>query len=303
MIRPRRTRRDGAGRHLARAAALELREVSTDLGHRDIDLTVYDGEVLGLYGLVGSGAPNWPVPSSGSARSPRARSVCAAGRRPSVGERGAPSFRDWLRQRDRKQEDVILLHGVLANAGITLWRRLRRWTWLRDQPIVAAVTPVLHHLNVRMVSLQSPVVFLSGGNQQKVKFCQMAGRPHRIANHSEPTTGVDIGTKADLYVLIRTPGAGPATGHHLRHGGADWARDRIVVMLDYRIVGELANTRDYPTMSSAIMGLISRTRRPRDRGRGAWGRLGGPRRDFPVKPRCVTRSPSPSSAAPSHRRR
>ena len=74
----------------------------------------------------------------------------------------------------------------------------------------------------------------------------------------EPTTGVDIGAKGDLYQLIREL-ADP--GRALLVITSDMPEliglvDRIVVMHGYRIVGELANTRDYPTMSRAIMGLI-----------------------------------------------
>ena len=242
------------------AAALELSAVSTDLGHRDVDLSLYDGEVLGLYGLVGAG------------RSELARAVIGLGRitKGEVRVRGRPatirSVSEALHRygigyvsEDRKQEGVILLHGVLANAGVTLWRRLQQWgVWLRDGPIVEAVTPVLHHLNVRMVSLESPVATLSGGNQQKVSLAKWLAARTGILMIDEPTTGVDIGAKSDLYQLIRElSNAGTAvmviTSDMPELIGLV---DRIVVMHGYRIAGELSNTHDYPTMSRAIMGLI-----------------------------------------------
>lgn len=242
------------------APALELSGLATAAGHRGIDLTLHDGEVLGLYGLVGAG------------RSELARAVIGLDR-VTAGEvrvRGRPvrirsvgqalhRFGIGYVSEDRKQEGVILLHGVLSNAGITLWRQLARLgVWLRDGRIRRAVLPVLRQLDVRMASMTTPVVNLSGGNQQKVSIAKWLAARTRILLIDEPTVGIDVRTKAYLHDLIRDLAR---SGTAVLVISSDMPElvalaDRVVVMHGYRIAGELGNSRDYSEMSRAIMGLI-----------------------------------------------
>jgi ribose transport system ATP-binding protein len=241
-------------------AALELRGVVTNAGHRDITLTLHDGEVLGLYGLVGAG------------RSELARAVIGLDRITAgdVRVRGKPvhirSVGEALHRfgigyvsEDRKQEGVILLHGVRANAGITLWRRLSRLRlWLLDGRITRAVMPVLRQLDVRMASLDTPVANLSGGNQQKVSIAKWLAARTGILIIDEPTVGIDVRTKGYLHGLIRELAAAGAAVLVISSDMPELIAlaDRVVVMHGYRVAGELDNTRDYPTMSAAIMDLI-----------------------------------------------
>jgi ribose transport system ATP-binding protein len=241
-------------------AVLELRGVATGAGHRDINLALHDGEVLGIYGLVGAG------------RSELARAVIGLDRilAGEVRVRGQPArirsasealhrFGIGYVSEDRKQEGVILLHGVLANAGITLWRNLARLrTWLRDGRIMRAVLPVLRQLDVRMASLGTPVANLSGGNQQKVSIAKWLAARTRILLIDEPTVGIDVRTKAYLHELIRDLARNGTAVLVISSDMPELVAlaDRVVVMHGYRVAGELANSRDYAQMSRAIMGLI-----------------------------------------------
>jgi ribose transport system ATP-binding protein len=246
--------------------ALELRGVATTAGHSDVSFTLQAGEVLGLYGLVGAG------------RSELARAVIGldsvtAGE---VRVRGQPvhirSVREALHRfgigyvsEDRKREGVILLHGVLANAGITLWRRLAsRVGWLRDRRISRAVLPVLRQLEVRMASLDAPVANLSGGNQQKVSLAKWLVADASILIIDEPTVGIDVKTKAYLHGLIRDLARQGAAVLVISSDMPELIglADRILVMHGFRVVGSLANSRDYPSMSEAIMGQIHMGGRP-----------------------------------------
>ena len=242
------------------AAALELRGVATQAGHRGIDLALHDGEVLGLYGLVGAG------------RSELARAVIGLDRI-TAGEvrvRGKTariaSVREALHcfgigyvSEDRKQEGVILLHGVLANTGITIWRQLRgRLGWLHDGRLTRAIMPVLRQLEVRMVSLDAPVANLSGGNQQKVSLAKWLAAGVKILIVDEPTVGIDVKTKTYFHGLIRELARQGAAVIVISSDMPELITlaDRIVVMHAYRLAGEIANTRDYEAMSQAIMQKI-----------------------------------------------
>ena len=240
--------------------ALELRGVATQAGHRDIDLTLRDGEVLGMYGLVGAGRSELARAVIGldriTAGEVRVRGKVA--RIASVSE-ALHRFGIGYVSEDRKQEGVILLHGVLANAGITIWRRLRGWMdWLGDARVVRAVLPVLRQLEVRMASLDAPVANLSGGNQQKVSLAKWLAADTRILIVDEPTVGIDVKTKAYFHGLIRDLARGGAAVIVISSDMPELITlaDRIVVMHAYRLVGEIANTRDYDAVSEAIMEKI-----------------------------------------------
>ena len=239
------------------AAALELRGVATLAGHRGIDLALRDGEVLGLYGLVGAGRSELARAVIGLDRLTageirvRGRAVRIATVRQALHRHGIGYVSE-----DRKQEGIILLHGVLANAGITIWRRLRGWLgWLGDRRIAAAVLPVLRELDVRMVSLAAPVATLSGGNQQKVSVAKWLAAGTGILMIDEPTVGIDVKTKAYLHGLIRDLARRGAAVLVISSDMPELITlaDRIVVMHAYRIVGEIANDHDYEHMSQAIM--------------------------------------------------
>jgi len=114
---------------------LALKNVSTVLGHANIDLTVRQGEIVGLYGLVGAGRTElakcilgvYP-PTEGqieiAGRPERIASVADAIPRCGIG---------YISE-DRKQEGLILAHTVLENAGMTVWRKLAgRFGLLRDE--------------------------------------------------------------------------------------------------------------------------------------------------------------------------
>jgi len=242
------------------APALELCGVATRAGHRDIDLTLRDGEVVGLYGLVGAGRSELARAVIGLDRI-IAGDVRVRGKAANIASVGEALNRYGIGyvSEDRKQEGVILLHGVLANAGITVWRRLRGWFgWLREAPIRQAVLPVLRQLEVRMAGLDTPVANLSGGNQQKVSLAKWLVAGTGILIVDEPTVGIDVKTKAYLHGLIRDLARKGAAVLVISSDMPELINlsDRILVMHGYRLTGDIANDRDYGRMSARIMSVI-----------------------------------------------
>ena len=242
------------------AAALQMRGVATRAGHRDIDLTLHDGEVVGMYGLVGAGRSELARAVLGLDRI-TAGELLVRGKPVRIASAGVALHRHGIGyvSEDRKRDGVILLHGVLANTGITLWHRLRGLLgWLRDGRASRAVTPVLRQLEVRMASLDAPVANLSGGNQQKVSLAKWLAAGTGILMVDEPTVGIDVKTKAYLHGLLRDLARDGAAVLVISSDMPELITlaDRIVVMHEYRLVGEMRNTRDYDEMSAAIMRSI-----------------------------------------------
>jgi ribose transport system ATP-binding protein len=244
----------------AAEAVLEARGLSTSIGHRDIDLTLRRGEILGLYGLVGAG------------RSELANAILGRGDI-TGGElliRGIPTrIRDMhealLRHRigyvseDRMQEGLILMHSVRENVAITIWRRLGGALGLiAPRNVSRAVQPILTRLEVRTPSLTQPVGNLSGGNQQKVSIAKWLAANTEIMIIDEPTVGIDIKTKNDLHELLGEIAAGGVSVLLISSDMSEMITlaDRILVMHDFRIVGEVENDHRYEAISKAIIGCI-----------------------------------------------
>jgi ribose transport system ATP-binding protein len=242
-------------------AVLEVRDLVTDSRNPGITLDLRRGEVLGVYGLVGAG------------RSRLARTLVGEVKRISgeVKVRGAKthikSLREALEQHrigyvseDRKQEGLILLHSVRANTSITIWRRLRSFgQWIAAAAENAAILPSLRQLDVRAQSLSQPVGTLSGGNQQKVSIAKWLAADVELLIFDEPTVGIDLRTKNALHELIWGLAA---KGKSILLISSDMPEvirlsDRILVMRNHTIVGEMANTHRYDEMSEAIMAQLS----------------------------------------------
>jgi ribose transport system ATP-binding protein len=239
---------------------LELEGVATPLGHRDINLTVRRGEIVGLYGLVGAGRTELAKSIMGQYPA-IAGTIRLDGKPVTIGSVGDAIHTHKLGyvSEDRKQEGLILLHSVLDNAGITLWRKLARYGgFLTDRTIRNTAEPYIRKLEVRTPSLGQIVGNLSGGNQQKISVAKWLAAGVRLLIVDEPSVGIDIKTKAYLHELLRELSD---TGTAVLLITSDMPEmialaDRIVVMNGYRLAGDVPNTRDYAAVSENIMNLI-----------------------------------------------
>jgi ribose transport system ATP-binding protein len=242
---------------------LEAKELATEFGHRDVSFRLHHGEILGLYGLVGAG------------RTELARSLIMADKITSGRllikdqivfisgmSEALNRYRIGFISEDRKQEGLILMHSIQRNVGITIWRRLAGFMGLlRDSAERLAVEPFATKLNVRAPSLDQSVGNLSGGNQQKISIAKWLAARVEILIVDEPTVGIDIDTKAQIHNLI---GEIASSGVSIFLISSDMPEmvalaDRILIMHDFRLIGEVANDHHYETVSDAIMTTIHQT--------------------------------------------
>ena len=239
---------------------LALRGVATELGHRNVDLEVRAGEIVGLYGLVGAGRTELAKAIIGVARV-TAGEVQVDGK-PAIIRSVVDAlsrYRIGYVSEDRKHEGLILMHSVRRNVAVTVWRRIARALgWLPSAAERDTVMPYIERLQVKTPSLAQPVSLLSGGNQQKVSVAKWLAAEVRVLIVDEPTVGIDIQTKGYLHELIHELAA---TGTAVILISSDMPEmialaDRIVVMADFEVIGELANDHDGARMSEAIMARI-----------------------------------------------
>ena len=207
-----------------------------------VDLEVRAGEVVGLAGLVGAG------------RSETLRALFGAGERRSGtievdGRPVAPrspaqaiTAGIGLLPEDRKAEGAILRRSVRENATLAVLRRLSPFGVLRRWRLQELAEALVKRLRIKTRSTGAPVGSLSGGNQQKVVLARWLATKCPILLLDEPTRGIDVGARQEIYQALRELSR---DGHALLVASSSLPEllalsDRLVVMRDGRVVGELA---------------------------------------------------------------
>ncbi|MFH5775599.1 sugar ABC transporter ATP-binding protein [Paracoccus sp. NGMCC 1.201697] len=185
------------------APALLLSDVSDRDHLRDISLEVRRGEVFGLFGLVGAGRTELLETICGARR-------LRAGRMELMGQRHAPvnpahALRDGvaLVPEGRKTAGILPQHSVRRNASAAALRSMTHGPLVATAIEAQRTGAEFKALGVRMESDRQPITTLSGGNQQKVIFARALLAQPRLLLLDEPTHGVDIGAKAELYEIVR----------------------------------------------------------------------------------------------------
>ncbi|SDG51173.1 sugar ABC transporter ATP-binding protein [Klenkia brasiliensis] len=182
---------------------LELRGLGLEGAFHDVDVAIRPGEVVGLYGLVGSGVAEIGATVYGMSRA-TAGSILVAGREVSPrSPRQAQQLGIALLPANRKQQGLFGFQPISFNisAGhLPLLSRLGVWVDRRREREVARSS--ITRLSVKTPDEKQAVSALSGGNAQKVVLArQLVERP-RILVLAEPTQGVDVGAKEEIHRII-----------------------------------------------------------------------------------------------------
>ncbi|HEY8729176.1 MAG TPA: sugar ABC transporter ATP-binding protein [Acidothermaceae bacterium] len=209
---------------------------------RDVSLTVHAGEVVALAGLVGAGRSELVRAIVGD-RPLRSGSVTVDGRRLRLRQP-----RDVIRAgvgyapEERKSEALFLDRTVSDNLSIAVLDRLRLFRFVRRAAEKRLVDKYVERLSVRTPSTSHVIRKLSGGNQQKVVLARWLARAPQVLILDEPTRGIDVGAKAEIYRIIADlANAGIAIlviSSELPE--VIGLADRIIVMQNGHITGELS---------------------------------------------------------------
>ncbi len=185
----------------AGAVALELRDLSGE-GFRSISLSVREGEVVALFGLLGSGCANvsraifGAPPAAGG-------SIVVRGKQTAIGKPGdARRSGIGLLPIERRREGLVLASDVMTNIVLASIPAYGRRGLFRAREANDSARRWGERLRIRMTSVGARVATLSGGNQQKVIFARWLEAKSQILVLEEPTRGVDVGAKAEIYRLI-----------------------------------------------------------------------------------------------------
>jgi ABC-type sugar transport system ATPase subunit/ribose/xylose/arabinose/galactoside ABC-type transport system permease subunit len=206
-----------------------------------IDLVLHEGEILGIAGLVGSGRTEL-VRALFGADPVDAGSILLRGR-PLVASHPhrAAGAGIALIPEDRKTEGLVLGHSLRANIALASLGRRQRLGIVDGAAEHQAVTRSISELSIQTAGLEHDVTYLSGGNQQKAVLAKWLLAGPRVILCDEPTRGIDVGAKAEIYRLLRQLADAGRTIIVISSEITEVLQlsDRVLVMSRGRVAGEL----------------------------------------------------------------
>ncbi len=223
--------------------ALECRNLIWTDSLRNISFTVGKGEVVGLGGLDGQGQRELLLALFGVLRGTTG-SVLVDGKPITLDSPVAASAAQVgmaLIPEDRKTEGLMLPMTVRENLSFAVLDRISKGGVINREKEGLLIDEMVRLLAIKTDGLDGPVGALSGGNQQKVVIAKWLMRRPRIILLNDPTRGIDVGTKHELYQLLR--GLADA-GAAILFYSTDYDEligccDRVLVLYDGRILREL----------------------------------------------------------------
>jgi ABC-type sugar transport system ATPase subunit len=181
---------------------LTVKNLDVEDSVRNVSFELRAGEVLGLAGLMGSGATK-VIEALFGLRDAQATEITLQGEALAIDNpRNAIRSRIGYVPNDRKKAGLLPDLSVEHNISIGILERLRRWFWIDGKREHDSAETYREKLNVRCSSLDQRIRNLSGGNQQKVILARALAEDCKVLLLAEPTRGVDVGAKAEIYTLI-----------------------------------------------------------------------------------------------------
>jgi rhamnose transport system ATP-binding protein len=238
--------------------ALEVRGLARDGDFEDVDLTLREGEIVGLGGLIGAGRTEVAEAIFGARRADRG-DVTMRGDRLDARSPGAAMRQGvFYVPEDRQGEGLVLEFGVEDNVTLSILERLTKGGFLNRRSERSVVDGLRDQLAIKGGD-GGPVSRLSGGNQQKVVLAKALARKPEVLLLDEPTRGVDVGAKAEIHGLIdelsRDGKAVLVISSEMEELLA--LSDRVLVMREGRLTGEF--TREEATQERVMQAATGAT--------------------------------------------
>ena len=221
---------------------LKVEGLCSDNVFRDIDLTIREGEIVGLAGLVGSMRTEVARAIFGADRHAKGKvyinSKEALIKNPKDGVKSGIAYLS----EDRKKFGLVLGMSVKYNIVLTSLGSFARFGFINDSKIGKEAGKLVKELSIKTPSLLQKTKNLSGGNQQKVVVAKWLSSGCKIFIFDEPTRGIDVGAKIEVYKLMNKLVEQGAAILMISSEMPEIVNmcDRVYVMHSGRICGELA---------------------------------------------------------------
>ena len=238
------------GRELATAShksfvrddvVLEIDGISRGKAVRDVSLNLRRGEVLGISGLVGAGRTELLRLIAGVDK-PDSGSIRVNGKPLVLGvPRSAIAAGLGLLPEERKRDGIVAGRSVRSNIALASMRKFSRFGFVRRRALSVESLALMREVNLRPLEITRPIGQFSGGNQQKAIIGRWIAAGAKILLFDEPTRGVDVGAKAEIYALIERLAAEGRSMIVVSSELPEILRvaDRVLVMREGRTAGTL----------------------------------------------------------------
>lgn len=220
--------------------ALEAKNI-TGNSVQNISLKVHHGEVLGIAGLVGSGRSEFAKVLYGAAKKESGQ-IIIDGKEVTIKSPGEAIEQGiGLIPEDRKTEGLLLEYPIDWNISLMCLKRLSKHAIIQNDKVNETVMKYFDRMGIKAPSVHNLAKSLSGGNQQKVVVAKTLAAETKIIIFDEPTRGIDVGAKREIYQLMNELAA---EGNAIIMISSDMEEvlgmsDRIVVFHEGKVSGEL----------------------------------------------------------------
>ena len=254
---------------------LQVEGLCVDGQVQDVSFDIRPGEILGVAGLVGSGRTALARAIFGAEKITGGRILLHD--KPFHPADPASSIKSGIGflSDDRKAEGLVLNLPVRENVALPSLNERQSWGFIKERLERAVANRVVTELQVQTPGIDRPVQYLSGGNQQKVvlgKWLSVNSTPEALSGPDviildEPTRGVDVGAKSEIYTIMRRLAD---QGKAILMLSSELPEilgmsDRVLVMRDGKLVGELsgdqANQEETLTLIAGSAGTLQRNGR------------------------------------------
>jgi ribose transport system ATP-binding protein len=221
---------------------LSLRNVCMNDVLEDINLTICSGEILGVAGLVGSGRTALARAIFGADPIDDGEIVMQGEPVKKMTPKAAISKGIGFVTEDRKKEGIVHCLPVRSNLTLSILDKIHRLFFVKDEEEKNICEACIDQFNIKTPTLEQVIRYLSGGNQQKVIVAKWINAEPKLIIMDEPTRGIDVGAKAEIYDLMRRL-ASQDTGIMMISSELPeiiGMSDRVVVMHEGKIAGELS---------------------------------------------------------------
>jgi len=192
--------------HKPRATLLETKNLGVEGRLRDISLYLREGEIVGIAGLVGHGKSMIPRAIFGLEKVSEGELLLYGKRIENTKPRMMLKKGVFYVPSDRKEEGLALTRPVLENVSMAALDTPHFSFWnilLHRRRERSRVSEVIERLDVRPPKIEIPIKFFSGGNKQKVMLSRGLTRNIRVFLFDEPTVGIDVGAKKEVYIFLK----------------------------------------------------------------------------------------------------
>jgi ribose transport system ATP-binding protein len=220
---------------------LEVSGLTRGTAVRDATFNLRRGEVLGISGLVGAGRTELLRLIAGVDQ-PDSGQIRLGGKPLSLGNpRKAIASGLGLLPEERKREGILARRSVRSNITLSSMHKFSKFGFVRRKAAAIESLSLMTDLNLKPLNIERPIGQFSGGNQQKAIIGRWIAAGAQILLFDEPTRGIDVGAKAEIYTVIERLAAEGRSVIVVSSELPEILRvaDRVLVMREGRIAGML----------------------------------------------------------------